>query len=163
MHEIIKKMSGNVLGVGLNQEMIDLINKNDKITECNLLNSYTRKEKKEKGIKGKTLNIKKIKKKFKKKKVDYIICDYEVIEKYLDTFVNDSIYINKNKLYFYNITYNDNLEKKYKRYNTVIKIKKNYLEIDNRNSKTNFFKNIYYRIIDFTSKMIEVIGDILMN
>ena len=163
MIDVIKKLSGNVVGIGLDDKLVKEIEKNNLITNCNLLDSYTKKEKKLKGIKGKTINIKKLRKVFKKKKVDYIICNYSVLEKYLITFVSDSVYINLKKIYFYNIKETDVLIKKYKRYNTIIKNTKEYLEIDNSNSKTNKFKDIYYTTIDFINRIIEIIGDILMG
>ena len=162
MHEVIKKLSGNVVGFGLDKTLSDKIEKNSKITECTLLDSYTKKTL-GKWFRKKTLHIKKIRKHFKKKKVDYIICNYEVIYKFLNTFVMDSIYINKNKIYFYNVDDYETLEKRYKRYNTVITRKKDYLEIDNSKAKTKPFKDIYYRLYDTINKCIEVIGDVLMN
>ena len=39
---VIKKLNGNVLGIGLSEDLTALIEKNDNITECNLLNSYTK-------------------------------------------------------------------------------------------------------------------------
>ena len=166
LSNIIKNLSGNVLGIGIDDKLSDLINKNANIKECNLLNSFSRKKLKGKKTR-KTIKIKKIRKVFKKKKVDYIICDYEEIEKYLNSFVKDSIYINKSKLYFFGNINKEILIKKYNRYDTKVIIKeyKNSLivEIDNSSAKTNFFKDRYYMLIDWFSKAIEVIGDILMG
>ena len=100
LKNIIKNLSGNVLGIGLDEDFTNLIEKNDKIIECNLLNSYT-KGKFKKSFFKKTIRIKKIRKVFKKKRVDYIICNYDEIKDYLNTFVKDSIYFNKGKLHFY--------------------------------------------------------------
>lgn len=165
INNIIKALSGNVLGIGLSEEASKQIEKNEKIIECNLLNSYSKK--KFTGIKkGKTIKIKKIRKVFKKKKVDYIICNYTEISNYLNTFIKDSIYINKSKLYFFGEVGED-LIKKYRRYNTNISIHKfesnSIVEIDTTLAKNNFFKDQFYRIFDWFSKAIEVIGDILMG
>ena len=42
LKNIIKNLSGNVLGIGLEENLTSLIEKNDKIIECNLLNSYNK-------------------------------------------------------------------------------------------------------------------------
>ena len=36
---IVKKLSGNVLGIGLSEDLTTLIENNNNIIECNLLNS----------------------------------------------------------------------------------------------------------------------------
>lgn len=160
---VIKKLNGNVLGIGLSEDLTALIEKNSNITECNLLNSYT-KGKFKKSLFNKTIKIKKIRKVFKKKKIDYIICNYDEISNYLNTFVKDSIYINKGKLYFYGNIDVDLLKLKYGRYNVEINlIDKKIIEIDTSSAKNNFFKDNYYRFIDFKNRLVEIIGDILMN
>ena len=162
---IINKLSGNILGIGLDDDLIKVIKKNDKITECNLLDSFV-KSRFGKGNSA-SIRIKKIRATFKRKKVDYIICNYETISKYLDTFVKDSVYINKNKLYFFFILDIELLKKRYSRYKTNITEKKYHnsyiLVIDNSEAVNSPFKDIYYRLIDFKDKLIEIIGDILMN
>ena len=72
MYDVIKEMSGNVVGFGLDKTLSDKIEKNSKITECTLLDSYTKKTL-GKWFRKKTLHIKKIRKHFKKKKVEIII------------------------------------------------------------------------------------------
>ena len=163
LKNIIKKLNGNVLGIGLNEELINLIEINNCITECNLLNPLIKGSLK-KSLFNKTMQIKKIRKKFKKNKINYIICEYEQINNYLNTFVKDSIYIGKNKIYFYGNIDIETLKLKYSSYNTTINvIDKNIIEIDVSQAKNNFFKDNYYRFIDFKNHLIEVIGDVLMN
>mgnify|MGYP006070215295 CR=1 FL=1 len=163
LKKIIKNLEGNVLGIGLNENLISAIEKNNRIIECNLLNSCA-KGKFKKSFFNKTIKIKKIRKIFKKKKVDYIICNYDEINNYFNTFIKDSIYINKNKLYFYGNIDVNLLKLKYGRYNTKINlIDKNIIEIDNSLAKNNFLKDNYYRFIDFKNHLVEIIGDILMN
>ena len=163
LKNIIKNLEGNVLGIGLNENLISAIEKNNRIIECNLLNSCA-KGKFKKSFFNKTIKIKKIRKIFKKKKVDYIICNYDEINNYFNTFIKDSIYINKNKLYFYGNIDVNLLKLKYGRYNTKINlIDKNIIEIDNSLAKNNFLKDNYYRFIDYKNHLVEIIGDILMN
>lgn len=163
LKKIIKNLDGNVLGIGLFEDLIKEIEDNDKIVNCNLLNSYI-KGKKKFSLFNKTIKIKKIRKVFKKKKIDYIICNYDEINNYFNTFIKDSIYINKKKIYYFGNVDIDLLKYKYGRYNTNIIIKnKNLIEIDVSKAKNNFFKDNYYRLKDFKDKLVELIGDILMN
>lgn len=160
---IVKKLSGNVLGIGLSEDLTTLIENNNNIIECNLLNSYV-KGKFKKSFFKKTIRIKKIRKVFKKKKIDYIVCNYDEISNYLNTFVKDSIYINKGKIYFYGNIDIDLLKLKYGRYDVKINlVDKKIIEIDTSLAKNNFFKDNYYRFIDFKNRLVEIIGDILMN
>ncbi len=161
--KIIRNLDGRVLGIGLDENLIKEIEINDKITECDLLNSHS-KGKSKFSLFNKTIRIKKIRKIFKKKKIDYIICNYDDINKYFNTFIKDSIYINKRKIFYFGNIDIELLKTRYGRYDTNIVIKsKNLIEIDCSKAKNNFFKDNYYRLKDFKSKLIEVIGDILMN
>lgn len=163
LKKIIKNLDGNVLGIGLSEDLIKEIENNDKIINCNLLNPYI-KGKKKFSLFNKTIKIKKIRKIFKKKKIDYIICNYDEINNHFNTFVKDSVYINKKKIYYFGNVDIDLLKYKYGRYDTNIIIKnKNLVEIDNSKAKNNFLKDNYYRLKDFKDRLIELIGDILMN
>ena len=68
LKNIIKNLSGNELGIGLEENLTSLIEKNDKIIECNLLNSYT-KGKFKKNFFNKTIRIKKIRKIYLSQKI----------------------------------------------------------------------------------------------
>lgn len=163
LKKIIKNLDDNVLGIGLSEDLIKEIENNDKIINCNLLNPYI-KGKKKFSLFNKTIKIKKIRKIFKKKKIDYIICNYDEINNYFNTFVKDSVYINKKKIYYFGNVDIDLVKYKYGRYDTNIIIKnKNLVEIDNSKAKNNFLKDNYYRLKDFKDRLIELIGDILMN
>jgi len=167
LYSIISDMSGFVLAIGVDDKLVEKIDKNKNITNCDALNYVSNKNSKEKGKKLKKISIKNLRKIYKKKNVDYIICNYEHINKFLNTFVKDSVYINKTKLYFYGDIDKELILKKYQRYDTKIDIK-DYkdtciIEIDNTNSKNNKLKEIKYGIVDGFNHIIEVIGDILMG
>ena len=73
-------------------------------------------------------------------------------------------------LYIYNIKDEElkqELIKKYKRYSTIVEeIKDNettILKIDNKNSKTNIFKDTFYLIIDTSIQLFNIISDLLLN
>ena len=164
LNRIIKQFNGNVLGIGLDEKILKQLNKNNKIMECNLLNSVT----KGRGYGfSKTIKIKKIRKYFKKKSVNFILCNYEVMSKYLNSFVKNSIYLNDFKIYYYGDCDVDRLIRRYSRYDTKINVFKEkniyILEIDCSNAKNNFFKEKLYSVVDLVDNAIEVIGDILMN
>ena len=172
IYDITKCVSGNVLGIGVDENISKILEQNDLVLNCNLLNSYvSQKNKKQKdGRRLKKIRVKKIRKVFKKKKVDFIICNVEEIEKYLKTFIKDSVYINKDMLYIYNIKDNElkeELIKKYKRYsNSVEEIKDHnsiILKIDNKKSKTNIFKDYFYLIVDTLVQLFNLISDILLS
>lgn len=168
---IIKNLNGNVLIIGnLDEKLKKELEKNQKITTCNCMSSITKGKKIRGKEKGTTLNIKKIRKKFHKKKVDYIICNIEEINCYFKTFIKDSVYINKQKIYFYgekNKYELKNVKKRYQQYGAEIEEEqfgnRFLLTIHNEKSKTNKFKDIWYFICDSIIWLYEMIGDILIN
>lgn len=172
IYDIAKVVSGDVLGIGVDETISEILEQNERVLNCNLLNSFsnTQNSKQEQKQRLKKIRIKKIRKVFKKKKVDFIICNIDEIKKYLKTFIKDSIYINKDILYIYNIEDEElkkELIKKYKRYNVKIEElkdnKKTILKIDNKLSKTNIFKDTFYLIIDTLIQLLNIISDILLN
>lgn len=172
IYDITKCTSGNVLGIGVDEKISEILEQNNLVTNCNLLNSYSKETNKKQTKKKrlKKIRIKKLRKVFKHKKVDFIICNTEEIKKYLKTFIKDSIYINKDMLYLYNIKDEElkqELIKKYKRYNTIVEeIKDNnetILKIDNKKSKTNIIKDTFYLIIDTLTQLLNIISDLLLN
>lgn len=172
IYDIAKVVSGNVLGIGVDETISEILDQNERVLNCNLLNSVTKTTTAEKGKKQrlKKIRIKKIRKVFKKKKVDFIVCNTEEIKKYLTTFVKDSIYINKNILYLYNIKDEElkkEIIKKYKRYNTGIEELRDkedsIIKIDNSKAKTNFIKDSFYLIIDTLVTIFNMISDLLVS
>lgn len=164
----IKNMTGTVIGVGIdNKEIIETIDKNNKILVCDLLNSINingiNKSNKKKKY------VKKLRKKYKKKNVNYIIVNSNEINRYLKTFVRDSIYINDTEIYYYmDKTYDiENITKRYKRYNTEIEVIKcedgNIIKINTSKAKNKFFKDKFYYIVDTLSNIADIIGDILVS
>ena len=169
LNDKIKLMSGTLICFGTNEEkLLDDISKNKNILVCDILTNATSSSESGKG-KSKKVDIKKIRKRYKKNKVNYIICNLNEMEKYKKTFIRDSIYINKGKTYIY---YNkkEDLEyiiNKYKRYNTVISkiecLDGVVFEVDTIKAKTNKIKDIFYNIIDSILDILNVIGDLLAS
>ncbi len=172
LSKIVKKISGSVLAIGVDDSLSNELNSNEKIIELDILNLYKKKKgkiKNSKRIKFKKINIKKLRKIYKKKGIDYILANYEEIKKYMRYFIKDSVYLNKNTLYLYGISNDDvkDIVLKYKRYDVLVKTtnKNDYfiIEIDNKNSKNNKVKDILYFIYDTTILITDIIGDILIN
>ena len=172
--KIIKKLSGSVLSIGLDDTLNEELECNKNIEELDEINIISKKNgsiktNKQIKMKSKKINIKKLKKIYNKKKTNYIICNYEIIKRYMRYFVKDSVYINNKTLYLYGSSVKETKQiiKKYKRYNVLIKPteKDNYfiLEIDNTNSKNNVFKEIFYFIYDTLELISDLIGNFLIN
>lgn len=173
LKNISKNINGKVLVIGLENKTVEqVLDKNENIEELYTMkfNGKKKTKGKTKGKRGKTISIKKIRKIFKKKRIDYIICNIEDINKFLRTFIRDSVYINKTKLYIYGTKDNldsELIEKRYKRYNTNIVIteynKELLIEIDNTNAYNNKIKDIFYNMYDIGYNMVNMIGDLLIN
>ena len=168
----IKKMEGNVISIGIDDKLINYLKRNKKIyayeiNRCSTISFFQKKKRLFENI-GKKINIKKLRKYFKKKKIDYIICDYEQITSYYKYIFKDSIYLTKGKIYFY-ASKDIDMEyiQKYKRYGSSIEIKdynktKLYI-IDNKNAKTSKIKNIWFMICDTVTNIIDFISNILVG
>lgn len=164
MNNELKKLEGSVLGIGLSEKEQEILQNNKKVIECYLMDSNSKGSSKGKG-KTKTINIRKIRRKFRDKSFDYIIANFEELKPYLRSFIKNSIYLNRGKIYYYNIKdfELEELENRYVRYNSKVEIKKNLVIIDNSNSKTNIFKNIFYYFCDLVYDVIDLIGRMLVN
>ncbi len=172
--EIIKKIEGNILCVGLDDKLLEGFSKN------NLVNVYTiyqakrglgvSKSKKRKTSSGRTISIKKLYKYFKKSSIDCIICNIEEVNDYLKYFIKDSIYLDKKIIYLYGDKKNIDLEllqKRYQRYHSKIEIKEYkdnvLLIIHNEEAKTNWLKNKLYFIKDTCYNLVEFISNVLTS
>ncbi len=174
LYNIAKCISGRVLLIGIEDANIfDIINSNDKILICDSLNNFKSKKMycdSTTKSNSKVIKVKKLRKVFKKKNVDFIICNILEMKKHMKSFLSDSIYINSNMLYIYgneNDFDSEELISKYKRYCNDIKIEKfddNFIiYIDNKNTKTNKVKDKFYYVIDTISNIRNIIADIIMG
>lgn len=172
--KITKCFSGNVLLIGVEDPIIyDLVNDNDSIIVCNSLSKAKTNKMycdSTSTSKSKLINANKLKKVFKKKKIDFILCNYTEVQKHIKTFLSNSVFINKNMLYIYGNKASvdcEDLIKKYKRYSKDVKIEEKdndfIIYIDNKHSKTNKIKDIFYYILDTFSDLRNAIADIMMG
>ncbi|MBQ9072472.1 MAG: hypothetical protein IJY25_04890 [Bacilli bacterium] len=174
LEEIIKKIEGNVLVIGLDNNLLDKFDKNNKVNLYSIASNKSdgkvfSKSKKRETNKGKTINIKRLRKYINKKSTNYIICNMNEMFEFYKYFIKDSIYLNNNIIYIYA---NDEIDKefiisKYKRYNVKIEsndYKNGYIiKIDNTNGKNSFIKDIIYFIKDTLYNIAEVIGNIMVS
>lgn len=162
LEKIINNLNGNLIGIGIKEEkLIKLIEKNNNIFECNLLDCVDINGD-EKG-KYKQVKIKKIRKKFKKRKTNYIICNYKRIEEIKEKFIYDSIYICNKEIFIYNDEFIESLIRRYKRFASVEIFEYNggYIYKITINKNMNKFNEIYYKIIDNIICLIDFISNLL--
>lgn len=175
LEDIIKNIKGNVLVIELENKLLDLFDKNNKINLYSISSSKNKKSNsifsKNKKItnRGKTINIKKLRKYINKKSTDYIICNMNEMINYYKYFIKDSIYLNNKEIYLYmnKEIDKDFIVKKYNRYSVSITVKEYktgyIIKIDNTKGKNRFFKDKMYFIKDTLYNIAETIGNILIN
>ena len=106
-HDLLKVISnfkGNVFTLGIvDKDLISAIQNNTQIGHYLMLNINQTIEyaKSDKYKPTKRIKIKKIKKKNKKKKIDYTLCEISDCKAHFHTFINDTIYFNKAKVFYY--------------------------------------------------------------
>lgn len=166
LKSILKKIEGKVVVFGINlNKYIKMLEINDKITFIDILEDISKSKTKIKG-KTNTIYINQLRKRYKKHNIDVIICNVDTIENNLINLIKETIYIGKRNIYLFG-TKEKVLEalKKYQRYNITYEIldfnEKIIVKIDNSKAKNNFFKDIYYLIIDKIKKLLNLITDIL--
>ena len=158
--EDIKTFEGSVTLVAVNDNKIKRVlskNNNINIFELNRpeRGKILSRKKKLKSSSGKKVNIKKFRKIFKKKSVDYLVIDLNNVFDYYKYMASNSIYICNKKIYIYGnsdyVTAKD-VGKKFKRYTKnieCIQIDNDYLVIvDCKGTKYKYFKEKFYLIID---------------
>lgn len=154
-----KDFKGNVLCICVEDNIIQELIKNKKIGLYELsrntkIKSFLRK-KRLKTKTGKSVKIKKFRKLFKKKSIEYVVINLNNVFDFYKYMASNSIYVCKKQIYLYGnsdyITAQD-VAKKFERYDTKIeKIQDedNYLVIVKcSNAKYNFFKEKFYLVVD---------------
>lgn len=158
--DIVKKFSGNVVCIGVTDgAIVKRLNANKAVSvymiERDLKKSIFSRRKKAKVNGGKKVNMKKLRKTFKKKSVDYIICNLNEVYDYFKYFIYDSVYINKKKLYIYGDSkYIDpnRLAKRFTRYRAKVEVTSSgnsfLIVVDNSSSHGNWLQSKWYILID---------------
>ena len=164
----INHMDGKILLIGnYDEEIQQLLLKKDIILSCDQLvkkESY-KNNFQYKGKKTKKLNIKNLRKKYKKKGLNYMIVNAEDIVSYKNRFVRDSIYITNKSIYL--IGNEDILFAMYKRYSKQIEkiecLDGVIIKIDVSKSKNNKIKDFLYFIKDSLLDISNAISDFLIS
>ena len=171
----IKSFKGNVVSIGIDDSKIKrAFEKNNQINVLELNIPEKRKlfssRKKFKNSKGKSIKIKKFRKFFEKKSVDYVLIDSNKIYDYFKYMASNSIYICKNKIYIFgNSDYvtAKTVARKFERYKTTIEriqIDNDYLVIvDCSKAKYNYFKEKFYLVIDSFHNLGDMISYFLTS
>ena len=165
MKEKIKNIKGNLLLISNDEELMNVASKNKNIDESYTLSSINNKEKNKNKLKlgNKKIQINKRKRYCNKKSIDYIGVDYKLIKDFLPRFVKNSVYLNRGNLYFYNLEKENEIVKKYQRYKAEIKENKEYIEINNKNTKNNIIKDNYYIFKDKKDKILDKLSDLITS
>lgn len=175
---VVKTFTGNVLCLGVQDEgILKNLGSNSKVNVYTIERNYTRsiffrkkRSKVAKDKKGKKINMKKLRKTFKKKSIDYIVCDISEIYDYFKYFIYDSVVINKKKLYLYGDSkYIDPkvLGKRFERYHAKVEVSTSSTEflliIDNEFSRGNWLKAKWYIIVDTFHNLGDMISAALIS
>ena len=170
LSKIINNLNGFVLCIGdFDDKLIDIFSKNKNITELEILTNTSKISRKfqKKGGYKKTIYIQKLRKKYKKRNVNYIICDYNNIEEFSKYFVRESIGVSNKEVYIVgdkNLDVNL-LKKRFGRYNTkmdeVDTKDGKILKVDVSKAKNNFIKDFFYLISDTLYNLSDYIGEVL--
>lgn len=164
---ILKTIKGSVVAFGFKTDKFEkILELNKNITSFDVLDEVSRKKEKLFG-RSKKIGIKDLKRKYKKKGVDIIIINTDIMDKHLIYLIKETIYIGK-LLYIYG-----NKEKvlkaltKYKRYNITyeeVDFKENLLvKIDISKSKNNKFKDNLYILKDKLTEFLNLLTDFLTS
>lgn len=166
LKEILENISGNILLIGnYSIKLEEIISKNENILYCDQLIGNNNSNGNTKVKKSKKLNIKKIKKHYKKNKINNTIVNYEEVKDYKNTFVKDSTYITKGNIIVIDRNNDETIFNMYKRYTKDIKII-NCLDgkifvINSSKAKNNKIKDMYYFIHDLIINVFDTIGNLL--
>ena len=165
----LKKIKGSILGIGIDSiNILKTIDKNKKITYCDLLLSKSLDNDEGKG-KLKRIKFKKLKKYYKHNNINTIIACFDKIP-YKRSFIKNSVHITKDTIYLYTNLDNEYLDtyvKRYTRYNITyqkLKQKEETIYILNLQNKTKIgFKSIFYYIYDLLYDIANYISDFLID
>ncbi len=178
LNAIGRNLKGSVLVIGFDDDskfVKDLkSNKNLNIVytlTSNIKGKNKKTKKKKKKLNGeRNIDIKKLKKEFRKQTFDYIICDFDTISPFFRSFIKNSILLAKEKVYLYieGTDYDhDQIFYRYERYGAKVfksGVKEEYLfEIKVNNVKVPFYKSFGYWFKDIGYDFVEFIGNILIG
>lgn len=174
--DTVKEFSGNVVCLGVTENhILKNLGKNknavvftiDRDPSKSLFFRHRKTKVKEK---GKKINIRKLRKTFKRKSVDYIVCNFNEISDSFKYFIYDSVVINRGTLYLYGDSkYVDakQLSKRFKRFHAKAEsfTSGDYflIVVDNRTSRGNWIKYRWYLVVDTFHNLGDMISAALIS
>lgn len=170
--KVVKKLKGNLITIDVtNDKILEAIDKNKKLDEVYEFTFGGRLYPKVKNKKyHKKYHIKKMKKYFRKKSINYFMCEISNLKKFFHVFIHDSIDLNNNTIYLYGKkdSYSiKELKYRYERYGIDVEVFENDLgfimTIKTNKTKTSHLKNNKYYIRDSFYNIGEAISQILIN
>lgn len=165
VERIIIKMKGNLLAFGIEDEnLLEQIQKNKNIFECNLLNSKTLTEEMEKGS-SKNIDAKKLKKIYKKNGVENILINQAKMNFLEKKLIPIFVKIVKGQIIIYGIQDMDKVVRKYGRYTKNMKIEKKEKMIciaADTLREHRLLKPFYY-VVDCVTEMVSFISELLTS
>ena len=169
--ELLKNVHGDVLAIGLSEEEESFLSNNSNITDIATLhnNKNLLKEAKTKiKSKEKNISIKKLRKKFKKNRIDFTICNIDDVSSYLKYIVKDMVFFTKDSIYLYfekEEALKEKLYEMFHRYQVEIKEEekenKTYFLIKVNDKKKNKMKDRFYLIKDTFDQFLELIRNFI--
>ena len=163
LEKLFSSLEGRILCYGIMEaSYLTCIQKNEKVTECFLLDSIGL-EDGVKGGKSKKISPKKFLKKFGKKSMDVLVVREDRLGSLEKKLLPIFIKITKLKIYLYQIPNVEKVKKRYKRYRGIWKEREEYIEVDITKAKQNWFMDKIYYLKDCCMDSIDAISDFLIS
>lgn len=163
LEKLFSSLEGRILCYGIMEESyLICIQKNEKITECFLLNSIDLKKEGKKG-RSKKISPKKFLKTFGKKSIDSLVIRQDKLGGLEKRLLPIFIKIAKSKIYLYQVSNVEKTEKRYNRYRGVWKDEGEYIKVNLKQRKQNWFMDKIYYIEDSCVDIIDTISDFLIS
>ena len=148
---------GQIVLIGnFSSNFLNKINKNKQIINCHVLSNQGDNFI-NKGL-IEVVSLKKLKKRYRKKSIDFMIINYNNIKPFEKYIVRDSIYLVKNQIIYLNSALS--LKEKYQRINIKVEGNKNYY-ISMNGVRFNFIRDYYYFIKDTIKEWFIYASDVL--
>lgn len=172
--ELLGSLTGNVILIGVkDQKLLTMMEESQQIQQCYFLNSSSKAEQKKARWslrRHANIPISKFRKRFKKKRIDTIVCDVREMQNLFSTFVKDSVYICKGKIYYYGSKKNLNipsLKERYGRYQVTfeeIDLKDSHMfVVDVSKAKSRRLQELWYKLKDILQQASDLASDFLVN
>ncbi len=163
LEKLFSSLEGRILCYGIMEESyLICIQENEKITECFLLNSIDL-QKEGKKERGKKISPKKFLKTFGKNSIDSLVICQDKLGGFEKRLLPIFIKIAKSKIYLYQVSNVEKTKKRYMRYRGVWKEDGEYINVDLKQKKQNWFMDKIYYIEDSCIDIIDVISDFLIS